>query len=459
MTRIKTWGLVAGILVAALCLLLPLEGLGDKGQVGLALSLMTVTFWAFQIAQTGYTSGLYLVLLVILKVAEPKTVFSTWLNSSIYLIIGAYLIAGAVKSSGLGERIAYLFMLRFVTSFKSLIVSIFILTFGLSLIIPHAWPRAFLIMSVMLVLIETAKVPRVDAVKIGFTVFAASVPVSMIFLTGASVTNPLAIEYAGVELGWMGWLRVMGLPAAFASVMTCLLILLLFKPSKPLVVDKAAIGRKLQELGKLGRKEKRIIVWLSIAIALWTTDSIHKIDIGWVTFLLAMLMSLPVIGGVVDGKSWKDVPIHVLLFITAAVAIGKVGAETGMNAWIAQAVLPSYVPTNIFVLAALVTSFTILVHMLLGSVLAVMGVAIPALLVFTEPLGISPLVTSLWAYSVIGTHYILPFHHMNTLVGQGEGNGLYSQKETIRLGIPLTAVVYLMTTFVEVGWWKAIGLL
>ena len=66
-----------------------------------------------------------------------------------YLIIGAYLIAGAVKSSGLGERIAYKFILRFVHSFKSVIISIFILTFFLSLLIPHPWPRAFLIMSVM----------------------------------------------------------------------------------------------------------------------------------------------------------------------------------------------------------------------------------------------------------------------------------------------------------------------
>lgn len=98
-----------------------------------------------------------------------------------FLIVGAYLIAGAVKESGLGERIAYKFIISYVTSFKSIIVAIFILTFILSLLIPHPWPRAFLIMSVMAVVIKSANIPRVDAVKIGFTVFAASVPVSLIF--------------------------------------------------------------------------------------------------------------------------------------------------------------------------------------------------------------------------------------------------------------------------------------
>ena len=46
-----------------------------------------------------------------------------------FLIVGAYLIAGAVKESGLGERIAYKFIISYVTSFKSIIVAIFILTF------------------------------------------------------------------------------------------------------------------------------------------------------------------------------------------------------------------------------------------------------------------------------------------------------------------------------------------
>src|SRR5690554_963882 len=230
-------------------MILPLEGLEHTGQMGLALSLMTVTFWAFQVAQSGYIAGLYLALLIILQVSTPAVVLSSWLGSSVYLVIGAYLIAAAVRDSGLGERIAYHFMLRFVRSFKTLIVAIFLLTFVLSLLIPHAWPRAFLIMSVMMVLIKSAKVEQGDAIKIGFTVFASSVPISMIFLTGASVTNPLAIEYAGVSVGWMQWLKVMGVPMIFASIATCILILLLFKPSKPLEVDTQAIREKLQELG------------------------------------------------------------------------------------------------------------------------------------------------------------------------------------------------------------------
>ena len=454
----KKLGLILGIAVAIIIQYWNIPDLAPAGQTCLALTMMTVFFWAFQVAQPGFTSGLYLVLLIIFGVAAPADVFASWTGSTMYLVIGAYLIANAVNSSGLGERIAYKFILKFVKSYQSIIISIFVITFILSILIPHPWPRAFLIMSVMAVVIQSAKLPKEDAVKIGFTVFASSVPVSLIFLTGDSVINPLAVQNSGVNLGWMGWLKVMGVPAIISSILTCILILILFKPSAPVNIQKDDIRAKLEDMGKFTTLEKRTIFWLAVAIILWVTDSIHGIDIGWITLLVAMLMSMPLIGEVLTPKAWAQVPVHVLLFLTAAIAIGKIGGITGMNTWIAETILPSTIPANPFVLAAFIAAVSIVIHMLLGSVIAVMGVAIPALLTFTQPMGINPLVTTMWVYTAIAVHYIFPFQHLNMLVGQGEENGKYTQKETIRLGVPLTAVVFVITVLIEVPWWKLIGL-
>lgn len=130
-----------------------------------------------------------------------------------------------------------------------------------------------------------------------------------------------------------------------------------------------------------------------------------------------------------------------------------------MNAWIAHTVLPSSVPANPFVLAAFITAVSILIHMILGSVIAVMGIVIPAMLVFTSQMsGVSPLVPALLAYTAVASHYVFPFQHLNMLVGQGEDNGMYGQKECIRLGIPYIIVVFIMTCLVEVPWWKICGL-
>lgn len=455
----KTLGLILGVLIAVVINLLPLNGLSPEGKMCFALTLMTVVFWAFQIAQSGYVSGIFLALLIILKVAPVDKVFYSWAGPTMYLVIGAYLIASAVKNSGLGERIAYAFILKFVSSYKSIIISIFALTFILSILIPHPWPRAFLIMSVMAVVIKSTKMPKEDAIKIGFTVFASSVPVSLIFLTGDSVINPLAVEASNMPVSWLGWFKIMGIPSIVSSILTCVLILILFKPASEIVVNKDEIRDKLSSLGKLTGKEIRTIIWLCIAVVLWMTDSIHGINIGWITLIIAMFMSMPLVGEVLTPKNWGEVPMHVLLFLTAAMAIGKVGGITGMNTWIAKTILPSVVPSNIFILAAFIAVASIIIHMLLGSVIAVMGVAIPALLVFTEALGISPIVTTFFVYTAIAIHYIFPFQHLNMLVGQGEENGMYSQKETIKLGIPLIAVVFIVMLLVEIPWWKIIGIL
>ena len=415
----KAAGFLGGIVLCAVLCLLPLEGLSREGQLCLGLTLMTVVLWAAQIAQSGYVSGVYLMLLCLFKVAEPSVIFSGWTGSTIWLVAGAYLIASAVRGSGLGERLSYWFILRFVRGWRSILVSVFALTLILSLLIPHPWPRAFLIMSVMLVVIRSARIPREDGVIVGFTVFAASVPVSLIFLTGDATINPLAASYAG-EVSFLRWLQVIGPPALLLSALTLGLILLLFRPSAPVALDLEEIRAAQAKLGRLTERELRTLVWVVIAIALWLTNGFTGLDIGWITLLIAMLMSMPVVGGVLEAKDWGEVPVHVMVFLTAAIAIGRVGAASGMNGWIADTLLPAAMPDSPVLTALCISGLSVAVHMLMGSVIAVMGVTIPAFLSITAGTGISPLAgsTARNASSSAGS-------------GANTGGGMCSARQTI----------------------------
>lgn len=454
----KLIGLLAGILLCVVICLLPLEGLSHEGQLCLGLTLMTVVWWAAQVAQSGYISGIYLMLLCLLKVADTSVIFSGWTGSTIWLVAGAYLIASAVRNSGLGERLSYAFILRFVRGWKSVIISIFALTLILSLLIPHPWPRAFLIMSVMMVVIRSAGIPQKDAAIIGFAVFAASVPVSLIFITGDSTINPLAMSYANEAVSFVGWLKVMGPPALVLSLLTLVLILVLFKPSAPVSLDLDQIRAAQAALGKMGQREIRALVWILVAVLLWLTNGITGLDIGWITLLVAMLMSLPVVGEVLSPKDWSEVPVHVMVFLTAAIAIGKVGADTGMNSWIADTLLPASMPEHPVLLALCISLIAVVIHMFMGSVIAVMGVTIPAFLSFTAGSGISPLAVISIVYLSVAGHYVLPFHHLNILVGQGEENGMYTQRETAKMSLPLLLAL-LVTIVLSVGWWSLLGLM
>ncbi|WP_412989036.1 SLC13 family permease [Pediococcus siamensis] len=457
----KVVGFFAGIAVFLIIYLIPLGGgLSAKGQLDLALSLMTVVWWATQIAQPAYIGGIYLMLLIIFNVATPVQVFSSsWTGSIMWLVMGAYLIAGAVKDSGLGERIAYAFIIRFVRTWNGVIVSIFVLTFILALLIPHPWPRAFLIMSVMDVVATSAKMPKEDKAKLGLAVFAASCPLSGVFLTGDTSLNPLAVADSGVNVSFINYFIYMSVPMIIAALITMGLILVLFRPTKELHINVPALKIQQANLGKFSKKEIRTLVWLVIAIALWLTSGVTGIDVGWLTFIVALLMSLPVIGGVLTAKSWSGVPVNVLVFLTSAIAIGSVGKVTGMNAWIAKEILPSTLPHNVYLLALMITLFAMIIHMFMGSVIAVMGITIPAILAATSHMGISPLAISLIVFSVVNLHYILPFHNLAVLVGSDpDTGGGYTPKDVMRLGIPLTLVMFIVAV-VQVFWFQVTGLM
>ena len=213
----------------------------------------------------------------------------------------------------------------------------------------------------------------------------------MFFLTGDSTLNPLVAQYSaeagGMSPSFVDWFLYMSVPMLVALLCTLFLGLFLFKPSKELVYDREQIVAKQAALGKLSVKEIRTIVWLVIAIALWLTVSGDYI--GWVTLAIGVALAMPIIGEVLTPASWNAVDIKSLMFLTAAMAVGSVGGATGMNAWIADVVLPSSVPENIFLFALLVAALSMIIHMFMGSVMAVLGVCVPAFISFAAGSSVS----------------------------------------------------------------------
>jgi di/tricarboxylate transporter len=411
-------------------------GLPIQGQHCLALSLLAVTWWAFGVIHPGYTSLLLLVSWVLTNTAAPPVVFRLWTSPMMYLVIGGYLLAAAVEGSGLGRRIAYLFILRFVTGYRSIIAACYILGFLLSILIPHPWPRSFMIMAVMAIVIRSAKLEPKFASQIGLTVFAASCPSSMILLTGDSTLNVVAMNFGGEAPSYLRWLWVMGVPGILACVLLFLIQIWFFPAPAQFEIPKDEVRSLLDKLGKTSGNEKKVIAWIALAVVFWVTDFIHHVHPG----------------------DWNKVNLGSLFFLTAALGIGTVGDVTGMNKWVAAVVLPSHAPTNIFVFALVVTAFAVIIHMVLGSVLAVMGIVTPAIIAFSGTAGISPLVASLLVYTAVNQHYLLPFHNMAILVGEGKDEGGYGSAEVFRLGIPLTVFVFILTIGIEIPWWKLIGL-
>jgi anion transporter len=453
-------GLFLGASLCAFIWYAPISDLAPDGRRCLALSLMAIVWWTTRALPTGYVSlSLLLGYALLLDPQKVGTgvVFGLWTTPVIYLVIGGFLIAEAVRSSGLGRRVALEVIKRYIRTYRGAIVSCYVLNFLLSFAIPHPWPRSFLIMSVMAHVVKSAKLSERWAANLGLAIFVGSIPTSMILLTGDSSLNTITVGFAGVDVSWLRWLLYMGVPGAFACVLTCLTQLGLFGAPKEFSPDREYAVRKLADIGKMSREETGCVIVLGATILAWMTDSLHHVHPGWIALLAVAALSSPLVG-VLDGKSFSSVNLETLFFLCAAMAIGAVGRATGMNAWIVSRIRPGEIPANPYMFALFACLVCMVVHVFLGSILAVLSVTAPAIVAFGNMVGLPPVASALIAYTAVALHWFLPFHSMNLLVGYGPDAGGYTERETIRFGVPQTLVVIAVCLF-EVAWWKFIKLI
>ena len=89
--------------------------------------------------------------------------------------------------------------------------------------------------------------------------------------------------------------------------------------------------------------------------------------------------------------------------------------------------------------------------MLLGSSMTTMSVCITVLIVAAPPT-VSAFKVALIVFFVINCHYLLPFHHV--LIMTGEGEGYYDSKTTLQYGIYLTLLMFVAVFAVVLPYWS-----
>lgn len=199
-----------------------------------------------------------------------------------------------------------------------------------------------------------------------------------------------------------------------------------------------------------------MMVWLLAAVGLWLTDTIHGIDIGWVSVGVTIGMALPVVGNLVGGSQIKEVNLNTLLFLCASMAIGSVGTKTGMSFFLAGRLLPAHLGDSLAGLFLVIGAACILLHLLLGSIMAVFSLAVPALLTITA--GVSPLAVGLLVYVLTVGQWFFPYQSLSLTIGLGEGGSGYSAGTASRFGLAFT-VPSLLCGGAALMWWRLVGLL
>jgi DASS family divalent anion:Na+ symporter len=251
------------------------------------------------------TSVLALALAVLTGTLPPVRAYSGFSNGTILLIVLAFLVARAVVTSGLGERIGQWTVSVFGRSTLGLSYSLFLVDGVIAPAFPSNTARSGVLFPLAISLAEAAGARPGESGRrrVGaFLMFSgmASLSVSSALWLTAMAANPLGTEIArtsGVEIGFGSWLLAASVPALTAMA---LLPPVLHRAISPEVTSTpeapAAARRALQALGPLSAKERIVAVTFVGMVGLWAGAATIGLDSTAIAFLgLGVLLATGVL--------------------------------------------------------------------------------------------------------------------------------------------------------------------
>ena len=268
-------------------------------------------------------------------------------NRVIWLIVLAFFISRGFIKTGLGARVAYLFMALLGRRSLGLGYGLVATDLVLAPAIPSNTARAGGVVFPILRSVAEAYESRPEdgtARRIGafltLAAFQGTVITSAMFLT-AMAANPLAAELAsaqGVQLTWVGWAVAALVPGVLSLVLVPWVIYRLSPPEVRETTAAAALAReRLRELGPVGRTEWVMLFTFALLLVLWVLSEplgIHTTA----TALLGLVVLL--VTGVL---SWEDVlrergAWDTLVWFSALVMMASFLTELGLIPWFSETV-------------------------------------------------------------------------------------------------------------------------
>jgi len=426
---------------------------------GLVLSPLPVGAWAFCM----------LTFTVVTKTLTFQQAFAAFTNDVIWLIVISFFFARGFVKTGLGDRVATIFV-------KLMGKSTLGLAYGLSCaeaIIAPAMPSTtaraggvFLPIIQSLALSNGSKPGDESSKKLGaFLIqsqFQSSNTSSSLYLTGAA-QNLLCLKLAA-ELGvvvaspFVTWLKMAALPSLVSLLLTPLLVYKLFPPEiKDTPEAPAAATKKLEEMGPLSRDEGLMVATMGIAVTLWVCGDAIGISscvaamIGLTTLLLTGVLS------------WADCLNETSAWDTLAWFAVLVGMSGQLNAlglvkFMADSVAGMIAAANmawpqVFVLLNLAYFGA---HYIFASQTAHVGALYAGFCAMMLASGVPPVMAALSL--AINTNLFGAISHYSS--GQAAvyfGSNYVGLPDTFKMGA-IFAVFNLVNWFVVGGlWWKFLG--
>ncbi len=224
----------------------------------------------------------------------PKDAFSGFANTSVLLVVVAFVVAQAVVKSGLGRRISLFMVSRFGGSSLGLAYSIVLTDAAIAPAFPSNTARGGVLFPIVLSVAKGVGSNPDDPEGRrlgGYLMFCAmaSLAVSSALWLTATSGNPIGVQIAeqvGLKIGFGSWILASSVPALVAIIMLPLLVSKLFPPRVGKTPEAPAAARaELASMGPMSRAEWITALTFAVMVAGWVLADRLKINVTSVAFM------------------------------------------------------------------------------------------------------------------------------------------------------------------------------
>ncbi len=434
-----------------------------------AVFAATIAGFILQPLPIGAVAFIGVSVAALLGVVSVKVAISGYGNSTIWLIVCAFLLARAFIKSGLGSRIAYLIIKAIGKSSLTLGYAITLSDFVISPATPSSTARAGGIIYPIIRSLSTALHSEPDdgtARKFGAYImqieYQANAITCAMFMT-AMAGNPMAVELAaktiGVEITWSAWAMAAIVPGLISLLLMPYLLYKLYPPEiHEMPHAKQMAVEALEKMGPMSWMEKIVLAVFVGSLALWATSSLTHMNATGIGMLAVTVLLLT------NVLTWQDVlqekgAWNTMFWMGALIALAGALSSSGFIKVVADMAGAAIQSAGMSWLMAFIILVLIYVysHYAFASVSAHIGAMYAAFLAVAVAVGTPPLLAAI-SFAALSNIMIPLTHYGGGAAPILYGAGYVPQGTWWKLGFIIVTVNLVIWLGIGSLWWHVIGL-
>lgn len=464
MTKAQKWAIT--FVIGLIIWFIPVPaGLKPQAWQLFAIFVATIAGFILQPMPIGGVALTAIGLTGLLGILKPAEILVGFGNTTMWLIVSAFLFAKGFIVTGLGRRIAYTVMASIGDSSLKLAYAITLSDLIVSPATPSNTARGGGIIFPIVLSLSKAfgSEPGPTAKKLGAFMmnssFQANCITSAMFIT-AVAPNSLCVLLAGkagVNISWGTWALAAVVPGLIALAIAPYLV---YKMSPPEIKHtpeaKEIATREIASMGPTKYTEKVVAGTFILALVMWATASMTKID---ATVTAIFCVSIMLIFGAID---WKDVldekgAWDTLIWMGSLITLAGALDKVGFIGWFAKLIGASMAGASWMMALVVLLLVYLYSHYAFASLSAHVTAMYAAFLAVAIAAGAPPFMAAM-GLGVISAFMGCLTHYATGPAPIYFGAGYVSQGEFWKIGFVMSIVNVICFLVIGPIWWKLVGL-